>query len=56
MEKIIGFLKVRLAPIDECILHTANVESHNYSNEDWIGEAISKSQEYIEMSTVSIVV
>ena len=41
-KKILGPLKVRLAPIDKWNLHTVNVESFDYNTESWVGEVISK--------------
>ena len=37
-----GSLKVISAPMDECILHTMNIETFDYNSESWGGEAISK--------------
>lgn len=42
IQKILGLLKVRSAPMDSWILHTMNIETFDYNIESWVGEAISK--------------
>ena len=40
-KRIIGPLKARSAPLEECIQNTINIESHEHGN-TWIGEVISR--------------
>ena len=42
MQKKLGPLKVRSAPMDEWILNTMNTETFDDNTEAWVGEAISK--------------
>ena len=55
-KKILGPLKIRLAPMEEWILHTMNIETFDYNTESWLGEAISKGMKRHQNANILIVV